>query len=321
MAKKIKKRKCVNCARPKRIIAKGLCTLCYRAAHNLTGINLERALADARRRVKAAKGGRPLRSATYTKYNLSDRELKVIKDLYDGTPSRLNVIMHRLGRKYPRTYVRRIARTLELARHTKPWTKREEDYLLENCPRMGLKALRRGLERLSGIKRTETAIRLKQKRLGIQIDCEDGFSLRGLMLLLYRDQENHYPIHRWVSKGWLRGRRRGTLRTKAQGGDEWYFDTDAVRNFIIAHPEEIDQRMVDFPAFIKLLAGGSPLIAHCRCPQCKADYKMVLFNPDNGINWRYCNQCMTAPICHEYGISDYDTGTVFSSPRMAMAGE
>lgn len=274
------------------IQAHGLCGMCNHTAGDLTGDAREKALAAVRQRIAAAKGGIILRRTKPEKYSLSETELSIIRNAYDGTSVKLNIIMMRLKRKYPRWYVRRLAGKMGLARTKEPrWSPEELDYLFNNYPRMGLRKLRAGLRRISGFTRTFIAIHLKQKRLGITPDQDDGFTLRGLMQLLWRGQEQHHIIYRWINNRWLKGKRRGTLRTKKQGGDQWYFDPVWVRNFVIAHPEEIDLRMVDPIPFIRLLVGDTETLAQCRCPRCKGDYEVMLFSPDPGVNWRYCDKC------------------------------
>lgn len=301
-----KKQECINCHRIMSIQAHGLCGCCNRAAGNLTGDDREKALATARAQIAAANGGIITRQTKPKKHNPTEAELQIIRDLYDGTTTKINVIMMRLGRKYPRWYVIKLANAMGLARTKEPpWSWEETQYLFENYPRIGLKKLQSGLERISGFKRTAVAIHIKRKRLGITPDQDDGFTLRRLMQLLWKGQEQHHIVYRWISHGWLKAKRRGTLRTKKNGGDQWYFNPAAVRCFIIAHPEEIDLRMVDTIPFIRLLAGDGETLTQCRCPRCKTNYETMLFNPDPGVNWRYCDGCRA-------GIAEEDEYSVAS---------
>lgn len=227
------------------------------------------------------------------KYNPTEEEKQIIRDLYDGSSLRLSKIMRLLDSKYPRWFVRRLARDMGLAR-TMPrdWTEEEERYLDENWPAMGLKYLQRGLKRTFGVQRSYTAIHLKIKRLALIKDQnEDGFTLRGLQSFLWGGQEQHHIIQRWIQKGWLRGKRRGTLRHKGNGGDMWYFSPEWVRSFIIQHPEEIDLRLVDGPAFIGFLAGDSEVLALCRCPLCESEFEKKLFNPGVKVLRIFCDRC------------------------------
>lgn len=233
------------------------------------------------------------------KYFPTDVELAIIRDHYDGSSLKLNKIIRLIGRKYPRWYVRRIARDMGLAQVKEPdWTAAEENYVSEHYPRMGLRALRTGLIRNCGFPRSTTAIHLKIKRLGIiAADVADGFTLRGLQNFLWGGQEQHHIINRWVEKGWLKGKRRGTLRKACQGGDYWYFDPEKLRAFIIAHPEEIDLRLVDKAAFIHLVAGDNlTLPVACRCPGCGAEFEKRLFNPGLKVLRIYCDACKAGNI-------------------------
>jgi len=226
-------------------------------------------------------------------YFPTDAELQIIRDHYDGSSRRISKIMRLLERKYPRWYVRRRARDLGLARVKEPdWMADEENYLQEHYPKMGLKSLRAGLIRNGGFPRSTTAIWLKIKRLGIVAGLDNGFTKRGLQNLLWGGQENHHIIQRWIDRGWLKAKRRGTLRLESQGGDMWYFDPEWVRAFIIAHPEEIDLRLVDPVAFIRLVAGDNlDLPAACRCPDCGVEFEKKLFNPGLKVLRVYCDVC------------------------------
>ena len=200
--------------------------------------------------------------------------------------------MRRLDRKYQRWYFRRLALKMGLAHCARPprWTEIEEKYLLDHYPAMGLKALRRALMALNGgTPRSFTAICLKIKRLHLLSTDGEGFTIRGICDLFGCD---HHRVERWIAAGWLRGKRRGTLRTKRQGGDQWHFDPARVRSFIVAHPEEIDVRRVEPVAFIRLVAGDAPLSMFCRCPCCGAEYEEeTIFDAGNAVNWRYCPTC------------------------------
>ncbi len=229
------------------------------------------------------------------KYFPTDEELAIVRDHYDGTSFQLSKIMRLLGRKYPRWYITRLGGELGLARIKEPfWAAAEEAYLQENYPRFGLKALRRGMINRGMFPRSTTAIKLKLKRLGMAAFHDDGFTLRGLQLLLWGGQEQHHILARWVEKGWLRGKRRGTLRRKSQGGDTWYFSPEAVRSFIINHPEEVDLRLVDAVPFIRLLAGDSETLVLCRCPRCGREWEKKVFAPGVSLMLVYCDACRIA---------------------------
>jgi len=241
----------------------------------------------------------------------TEEELKIIRDHYDGSSFRLSKIIRLIGRgKYPRWYIGRIAREMGLT-HVKEshWTAAEESYVDEHYPKMGLKALRRGLINNGMFPRSTTAIKLKIRRLGLLSSDDDGFTMRGLQNFLWGGQEQHHIITRWIENGWLKGMRRGTLRKASrQGGDTWYFDPEWVRAFIIAHPEEIDLRMVDPVAFIRLVAGDNlTLPAACQCPGCGAEFEKRLFNPGLQVLRIYCHDCKTT---HDEDGEEYRIATL-----------
>lgn len=230
------------------------------------------------------------------KYEPTEAEKKILYDHYDGSTVKINKIMRllnfdRTDNKYPRWYVRSLARKLGMARVKEPdWSAAEEQYVGDNYPRHGLKALQAGLKRL-GFNRTTTAIHLKIKRLGMTRDMDDGFTMRGLFALLMAGQDNHQMIHRWIDLGWLKAKRRGTLRKSVQGGDMFYFAPEWVRAFIVAHPDEVDLRLVDQVAFIRLIAGTGNIVTPCKCPTCGIEWEEPLFNPGVSLVRKYCVNC------------------------------
>jgi hypothetical protein len=187
------------------------------------------------------------------KYFYTPEEMQVIKDYYDGSTLNINKIMRLLGRKYPRWYIRRKAAEIGLAKPKAAfWSEREEEWLHENFPRKGFRAIQAGLFRINGgITRSPCAILLKAKRLHIN-KRSNGLTLRMMEGLLGQD---HKKIYTWIKRGLLKADRKDTARTEIQGGDMWHFEPKKVRKFIIANPEEIDLRRVEPVSFIHLVAG------------------------------------------------------------------
>ena len=142
------------------------------------------------------------------RYNPTEAEKKILYDNYDGTTVKINKIMRLLNqngadKKYPRWYVRSLARKLGLSRVKEPdWSAAEEQYVWDNYPKRGLKSLQTGLKRL-GFQRTTTAIHLKIKRLGIARDSDDGFTMHGLCHLLFAGQDMQQAIRRWIERGMM----------------------------------------------------------------------------------------------------------------------
>lgn len=243
------------------------------------------------------------------KYDPNEDEWAIVLNNYDGTSFQISHILRLLPRgKYPRWYIRRMAQQLGLARIIAPeWTPAEERYLCEHYPKMGLKALRNGMIRNGMAARTPIAIRIKIKRLELHPGDCDGFTMRGLCDLLWRGQENHQIINRWIDAGWLKGKRRGTFRKQSQGGDQWYFDPEWVRAFIIGHPAEIDLRQVDQVAFIALVAGDKfDMPVQCICPGCGQEFEKRMFNPASPTMRIRCDSCRASAEgadIEEYRIS------------------
>ncbi len=179
------------------------------------------------------------------KYFLDEPGRKLLLARYDGTKKTIDELTARLH--VPRYIVKKWGRQLGLARQKEPfWTKADEGYLAANLGRRSITAIAKTLNR------TPTAVKLKAKRLGVH-KGQDGYTMCGLEVALGAD---HHKIERWMKLGWLKGERRHSERTHQQGGDMWRFTDANIRDFVQAHPMEIDQRRMDWLWMVDLLSGG-----------------------------------------------------------------
>jgi len=92
--------------------------------------------------------------------------------------------------------------------------------------------------------------------------------------LLNSDKPSHYtltPLSKligldshclalWCKRGYLPFERKGTVRTKQQGGDSYLIKRTDLATFFRAHPEMIDFRKIDQQWFIQLLRETDPLL-------------------------------------------------------------
>jgi len=154
------------------------------------------------------------------------------------------------GLGYPRWKISRYAlKQGWTAKSTKepPWSENEIE-ILQEYAYLGAEGLRRKLKQ-AGFKRSLAGIVLKRKRMGF-LKYLDGYSACGLAEFLGVD--SHF-ITRAIEAGRLKAKRRGTSRTKQQGGDIFYIPEKAVRAYIINYMNEIDIRKVDKHWFVGLL--------------------------------------------------------------------
>lgn len=188
---------------------------------------------------RAAPGGRP------QKWVLSDRGRELINALYDGTTARITLLEREL--RVPRNVVHHWACEMGLARNKRDmeWSAEDIAYLQQNYSKKSLNAISKHL------KRSEQAIRYKAYKLSIS--SYNHYTATDLKIAFGCRYER---IQMWVSKGWLKGFRK---EKDAYRGDPWQFTEKAIRDFIIRHPSEIDQRRVDWLWFIDILAGGDGL--------------------------------------------------------------
>lgn len=157
-----------------------------------------------------------------------------------------------LGR--PNWWVKKRATALGLSvpRFKEPeWTP-EELKLLEENAHKNPDTIRRLFAR-HGFKRTTTAIVIKTKRLGCDKTDYDHHTATALSGLFGVDAK---VITGWITKGWLKAKRRGTERSDLQGGDMWWIHRRDIRRFVIDNAAAVDIRKVDKFWFIDLLANG-----------------------------------------------------------------
>lgn len=150
----------------------------------------------------------------------------------------------------PSWAVQRRAKEIE-AYETKikePKWSEEELRILERNAHKQPEAIRRHLKKC-GFNRTYTGIFLKRKRLRLLKNLE-GYSATNLAECFGIDP---HGVTSWISKGYLKAKRRGTARTKTQGGDSWWIKEKDIKKFIIESIGLIDIRKVDKFWFVDML--------------------------------------------------------------------
>jgi hypothetical protein len=155
----------------------------------------------------------------------------------------------RLG--VPRWAVLRRGRELGLARtKEKPWSEMEVG-LLERWGHLTDAVIQRKLA-AAGYSRSVNGIHLKLKRLRIRQNL-DGYSAYSLAEALGVDS---HKIGSWIRRNMLRATRRGTDRKESQGGDSYWITHNAVRDFVLRYPDEIELAKVEKFWFLDLVSGG-----------------------------------------------------------------
>ncbi len=126
------------------------------------------------------------------------------------------------------------------------WTPKEVRFLEEHVGRRTIHWIAKQLER------PETSVVLKCERMKLSRRFRDGFTLRDLTFCFGCDRR---VIERWVSKGMLRARRRGTLRAH----DAWHVTEGDIVRFLRKHPTAFRLDKVDQLWFMDLVLGGGLL--------------------------------------------------------------
>jgi len=191
--------------------------------------------AECRRRAKLKYTWRP----EYDAY---------LKAQYFGGLNRRFQVLNRMIRMtgLPRWYIKRQAARLGLTMHIdrRPWTRREMNVLEKLIGRVSSAMIAKRL------RRPETSVVNKLKRMGTSRRVRDGYTMRELELCL---GEDHHKISAWIAKGWLQDRFQGTRRHDGNGNDIHRIREKDILNFIKNYPQEITLGKVDQTWFLDLV--------------------------------------------------------------------
>ncbi len=187
---------------------------------------------------------RPTRKKKYVWTSEKDAYLR---DHYDGkVKGRAAEIAQLWG--WPTWVVKKHAAQLGLCYHVDrcEYSAEEEQFLLDHA------GSRTTYWMAKKLKRSHTSVVLKLKRMKISRRFRDGYTLRDLELCFGTD---HHVIERWVRKGFLRAKKRGTFRDR----DAWCVSESDILRFISNYPLEFRLDKVDQLWFMDLVLGGGLL--------------------------------------------------------------
>ena len=181
------------------------------------------------------------------KYPLTDFAEKILREQYDsGIRGRVTSLARTLG--WPPWKVKKTAATMGLGRSRKSWRRWDplEDQLLER------EASRRTVPWLAKrLNRSEVAVAMRLKHLRLSRREHDGwFTATELAGCMGVDAKT---VTRWIEKGWLVARHRGTNSPM----DPWMIEEAAIRKFVRSHPMAFDLRRVDQLWFVDMVFGGA----------------------------------------------------------------
>lgn len=192
------------------------------------------------------------------KYIWTPERDQLLRERYDGkVKGRAAAIAAGFG--WPRWVVAKRAAQLGLCypADRREWTATEERFLWQHAGRRHVHWM------TARLGRSESSVVLKLKRMKISRAWREGYTVRDLELCFGCD---HHGIDRWIRKGWLHGRRRGTRRNGRGGrgggpADAWYFTDEDLLHFIRAYPMVFRLDKVDQQWFLDLVLNGSQATA------------------------------------------------------------
>lgn len=188
------------------------------------------------------------RRHTRMKYTWHPEYDAYLEAQYFGGLNRRFQVLNRMIRLtgLPRWYIKRQAARLGLTMRfdRKRWTREEIDHLENLVGRVSSATIAKRL------RRPESSVVNKVKRLGISRRVRDGYTMRELELCL---GEDHHKIARWIKDGWLQDRLQGTRRHNGNGNDIHRIREKDIFNFIKNYPQEINLGKVDQTWFLDLV--------------------------------------------------------------------
>lgn len=149
---------------------------------------------------------------------------------------------------------------IPIRRKEPDWTEPELK-ILEGSARHTPERIQKVLKK-AGYSRSIMGIVLKRRRMRYLSNLS-GHTSRNVAQCFGIDD---HCIIRWINLGYMKAIKRGTKRTAAQGGDQWYIKDKWIRDFVMNYLDEVDIRKVDKYWFVDLLVGGD----HYGMGACKA---------------------------------------------------
>lgn len=193
------------------------------------------------------------------KYHFTEEMDAEIRELYQNHVM-MKAVQHKgyvrdLANKFgiPRWRVSRRAcelGVLPVQKKEPNWTERELSILQQNS-HLSTARIQIRLKKY-GFHRSESAIIQKRKRMRYPANLNGNSALA----VAHCFGIDIHCVTRWIKNGWLKANRRGTARTPAQGGDEWYIKDKWIRDFIIDSVAVIDFRKIDKYWLVDLLANN-----------------------------------------------------------------
>lgn len=203
------------------------------------------------------------RARLYQRWETSDQIDAIIRRTFQKAPTKGDVqqCAQTVGR--PRHWVSKRAARLGLVspRFKEPaWSEAELEIIAEQAHKTPA-ALRKAL-RWHGFERTETAIIVKLKRLGVDRTDPHNMNANQLAGCMGVDRKS---VSLWIAKGWLKA----TRRAATEKDDRWSIHHLDVARFVVDHLAHVDIRKVDKHWFVDLLI-------HSGAPQRKANkYELI----------------------------------------------
>jgi hypothetical protein len=182
------------------------------------------------------------------KYRWQPKFESYLKAHYFGGLKRRSQVLTYMVREtgLPRWYIKRQAARLGLTMqiNRRPWTRAELDRLEQLVGRVSSATIGKRL------RRPESSVVSKLKRIGTSRRVRDGYTMRDLELCL---GEGHRKIQRWIASGWLQDGRQHTKRHSGNGNDIHCFREKDILAFMKSHPQEINLGKVDQMWFLDLV--------------------------------------------------------------------
>lgn len=162
------------------------------------------------------------------KYILDDEKRRFFIETYANPSVSIDELAEKLG--VSSRVISKWAKQLGISRKgERIWTDDEIKYLRKHFYQQSFEEIALHLNRPVG------SVRTKAHRLGLAEF--DGYNKNDLILALGVTKER---VDKWIRLRWIKCNKSGTSHS-----DHWRFIDKNIRDFLIAHPEEIDPRKLD----------------------------------------------------------------------------
>ncbi len=179
------------------------------------------------------------------KYHWTPEKDELLRSIYDGSVGCPQKLARQFGFSAKAVQSRAARLGLVRPRHTKPWTKEEDEFLDAHSGAWTTERIARSLGR------TPASVGGRARLRCLSLEVREGYTLHSLTVCFGVSKS---LVHKWIRLKLLTGERR-----TGEGGQVWQFTDEDIARFIRNHPTAFRLSQVDQTWFLDLVT--SPKVA------------------------------------------------------------